>query len=119
MKPIWAADYNTLSAAECLRALVAGQILFEQTKNNLRISQWNGNWQPGTANASGLVTLSNDVTKAKFEGQNGSGYFQAIPSGFPRNVKPFEPGLELRRAFLHAKNKPVSSFRLGGQVKGR
>jgi len=119
MKPIWAADYNTLSAAECLRALVAGQILFEQTKNNLRISQWNGNWQPGTANASGLVTLSNDVTKVKFEGQNGSGYFQVIQSGFPRNVKPFERGLELRRDFLDAKNKPVSSLSLGDQVKVR
>jgi hypothetical protein len=119
LKPIWAADYNTLSAAECLRALVAGQILFEQNKSNLRISQWNGNWQLGTANALGLVTLGNDVTKVKFEGQNGAGYFQVIQSGFPKNVKPFEHGLELRRDFLDAKDKPVSSLSLGDQIKIR
>jgi hypothetical protein len=119
LKPIWAADYNTLSAAECLRALVAGQTLFEQNKSNLRISQWNGNWQLGTANALGLVTLGNDVTKVKFEGQNGAGYFQVIQSGFPKNVKPFEHGLELRRDFLDAKDKPVSSLSLGDQIKIR
>jgi alpha-2-macroglobulin len=119
LKPIWAADYNTLSAAECLRALVSGQALFEQNKNNLRISQWNGNWQPGIANAIGLVTLGNDATKVKFEGQNGAGYFQVIQSGFPKNVKPFERGLELRRDFLDAKNNPVLSVGLGDQVKVR
>ena len=120
LKPIWAADYNTLSAAECLQALVAGQNLVELNKNNLRISQWNGNWQPLVTNALGLVTLGNDVTKVKFDGnQNGAGYFQVVQSGFPKNVKPFARGLELRRDFLDAKNEPISSVSLGDQIKVR
>jgi|GEM_PF-2990070 len=120
LKPIWAADYNTLSAAECLRALVAGQNLIDLSKNNLRISQWNGNWQPLLTNALGLVTLGNDVTKVKFDAnQNGAGYFQVIQSGFPKNVKPFARGLDLRRDFLDAKNQPVSSLNLGDQIKVR
>ena len=120
LKPIWAADYNTLSAAECLQALVAGQNLVELNKNNLRISQWNGNWQPLVTNTLGLVTLGNDVTKVKFDGnQNGAGYFQVVQSGFPKNVKPFARGLELRRDFLDAKNEPISSVSLGDQIKVR
>jgi len=120
LKPIWAADYNTLSAAECLRALVAGQNLIELNKNTLRISQWNGNWQPLVTNPLGLATLGNEVTKVKFDGiQNGAGYFQVIQSGFPKNVKPFARGLELRRDFLDANNNPVSSLSLGDQIKVR
>jgi alpha-2-macroglobulin len=120
LKPIWAADYNTLSAAECLRALVAGQSLVELNKNNLRISQWNGSWQSLVTNALGLVTLGNNVTKVKFDAnQNGPGYFQVIQSGFPKNVKPFARGLDLRRDFLDANNQPVSTVSLGEQVKVR
>jgi alpha-2-macroglobulin len=120
LKPIWAADYNTLSAAECLRALVAGQNLIELNKNNLRISQWNGNWQPLATNALGLVTIGNEVTKVKFDpNQSGAGYFQVIQSGFPKNVKPFARGLDLRRDFLDDKNQPISSVSLGDQIKVR
>jgi uncharacterized protein YfaS (alpha-2-macroglobulin family) len=120
LKPIWAADYNTLSAAECLRALVAGQSLIDLNKNNLRISQWNGNWQPLVTNAIGLVTIGNDVSKVRFDAnQNGAGYFQVIQSGFPKKVKPFARGIELRRDLLDAKNQPVSSLNLGDQVKVR
>ena len=120
LKPIWAADYNTVSAAECLGALAAGQMLFDQNKNNLRISQWTSNWQPMVATATGLVTLGNDATKVKFDaGQNGAGYYQVIQSGFPKNVKPLARGLELRRDFLDAKNHSVSSLNLGDQIKIR
>jgi len=119
LKPIWAGDYNTMSAAECLRALAAGQTVLDQNKNNLRISQWTNNWQPLTPTALGLATLTNEATRVKFEGQNGAGYYQVIQSGFPKNVKPFAHGLEVRRDFLDAKNSPVTSLHLGDQVTVR
>ena len=117
LKPILAGDYNTISAAQCLRALGAGQTLFNRNQGTVQISQWTGAWKLISPPPSGTATVSNDATRVKFEsGQNGAGYYQMIQNGYPKSVRPSQQGLEIERDFLDEKSQPTTVFRAGDQM---
>ncbi len=122
-RPLLTGDFNTVSAAYCLRALAACQSALPTSKASLQISGWSNGWKPLPLQGSSSVILPPETSKLKFaigSTQNSApGYYQVTQSGFPKSIAPKESGLEVSRDYVNDKGEKLGSLHVGDTIHVR
>ena len=118
--PLLIGNFNTISAAYCLRALEACQSVLPAAKVTLQISAWTNDWKLLPLPDRTETIVPPEASKLKFAVETpqntAPGYYQFIQSGFPKSLVPIAAGLEVRRDYLNEKGEQLGPVHVGDTI---